>query len=144
MPSPLWDEPFMYAISFVGVVGMVAGIAYIASRLERDSLAPGDAAISLLALFMLASKVVSPQFILWLLPVAVISNISWRRLLAVELPNAALWFSLAGKVFSLGLYRPLAVARTLALAWLLFVTLRNRSSIDASAIVQRSRPDATV
>ena len=52
----------------------------------------GDAALSLIVLFMLTSKVVSPQFILWLLPVAVISSVSWQRLLVIELPNAAVWY----------------------------------------------------
>ena len=141
MPSWVWGEPFTYAVGIVGVVGLLAGVAYIATRLERHTLAPGDAALSLIVLFMLTSKVVSPQFILWLLPVAVISGVSWKRLLAVELPNAALWFSLAGQVIHLGLFRPLAVGRTLALAWVLVATLRTRSSNDASPVVQTAGQD---
>jgi hypothetical protein len=54
--------------------------------------------------------------------------VSWTQLLAIELPNAAIWYSLAGQVFHLGLYRPLAVVRALALAWVFLSTLRQRPS----------------
>jgi Glycosyltransferase family 87 len=131
-PSSLWGEPFTLAVGVLGAAGLLAGVAYIARRLDRGSLTPGDAALGLVVVFMLTSKVVSPQFILWLLPVAVISTTSWSRLLAVEIPNIGVWFALAGQVFSLGLYRPLAVARTFALAWMLFVALRRRSREDES------------
>jgi hypothetical protein len=138
-PSELWAEPFTYAVGVAGAAGLLAGVAYIAWRLARGSLEPGDAALSLIIVFMLTSKVVSPQFMLWLIPVAVISAIPWRLLLVVELLNMAVWFALAGRVFDLGLYRPLAVARAAALAWWLFVTLRE-DPIARSSRLLRARP----
>lgn len=127
-PSPFWGDPFTSVVGIVGLIGLLAGVIYISWRLEQGSLTPGDAALSVVILFMLTSKVVSPQFILWLLPVAVISRLSWPRLLAIELPNAAVWYSLAGQLFPLGLYRLFAVARALALIWVMVTTLRHRSS----------------
>jgi hypothetical protein len=129
-PSSLWGEPFTRAIGVLGAAALLAGVAYIAWRLDNATLSPGDAGLGLVTVLLLTSKVVSPQFVLWLLPVAVISATPWSRLLAVEIPNVGVWFALAGQVFSLGLYRPLAIGRTVALAWMLFATLRRRSGTD--------------
>jgi glycosyl transferase family 87 len=123
LPSSFWGGTFTSVIGVVGAVSMLAGISYIAWRLHRGSMYVGDAALALIVLLLLTSKVFSPQFVLWLLPVAVISSIRWRQLLAVELPNAGVWFALSGQLFHLGLYRPLAFLRAAALVWVLLTTL---------------------
>jgi uncharacterized membrane protein len=141
-PSTLWGQPWTNSVGVLGAVGFFAGLTYVARRLAQGTLGPGDAGLCLVAFFMLTSKVVSPQFILWLLPVAVISSTPWRRLLAVEIPNVGVWFALAGRVFPLGLYRPLAVVRAFALAWMVFQALRDRSTpTDSRRPMGRPRPE---
>ena len=73
-------------------IGLMAiGLVHVYRRLERGDLRPGNAALALIALFLLTGKVFSPQFVLWLLPVAVVATVPWTSILAVEFTNALVW-----------------------------------------------------
>jgi uncharacterized membrane protein len=117
-PSAFWTDGYTTLATLITFALLFAGIAYVARRLHQGRLAPTDAALLLVIVFLLSSKVFSPQFILWLLPVAVISRPSWPRILAVDVPNALVWILLAGAVFELRLFQAAVVIRTVALAWL--------------------------
>jgi Glycosyltransferase family 87 len=125
-PSSFWSGAATRLLTLVTLGSLLVGVGYVARRLHRGTLDAGDAAVALVALFLLTAKVFSPQFILWLAAVAVVSRVPWSRLLAVEVPNAAVWIFLAGQLFHLQAFRPLAVLRWMALAWMLATVLTGR------------------
>jgi uncharacterized membrane protein len=128
IPSDLWGEPYTRAVGIFGLVGLLVGTAYVARRLERRSLMPADAALALILIFFVVSKVVSPNFILWVLPLAAISYVAWRFLLLVEIVNIAVWSAFSGKLFAYGLWTPLAILRFVTFVVLLLVALRQHST----------------
>jgi uncharacterized membrane protein len=130
-PSSFWSAAATRLLTVVTLGSLLVGVGYVAHRLHRGTLDVGDAALALVALFLLTAKVFSPQFILWLAAVAVVARVPWSRLLAVEVPNAAVWIFLAGQLFHLQAFRPLAVLRWLALAWMLATVLASRPSSTA-------------
>ncbi|MCA1713497.1 MAG: glycosyltransferase 87 family protein, partial [Actinobacteria bacterium] len=86
-----WGEPFADLTTWLTIGAMLLGLAHVYRRLERGDLHPGNAALALIALFLLTGKVFSPQFVLWLLPVAVVARVPWTSILAVEFTNALVW-----------------------------------------------------
>ena len=127
-PSWLRSGAAPRLLTVVTLGSLLVGVGYVAYRLHRGTLDAGDAAVALVALFLVTAKVFSPQFILWLAAVAVVSRVPWSRLLAVEVPNAAIWVFLAGQLFHLQAFRPLAVLRWIALIWMLATVLISRPS----------------
>lgn len=74
----------------------------------------------------------SPQFIVWLLPVAVVSRVGWTPVLAVEATNAAVWLLYGpwmahhqDAAFSgfLVAAQAMSVVRAAAVAWLVVAAL---------------------
>lgn len=138
-PGRFWGDPFAALYTVVSLVILAAGVVYVGWRLREGTLDPADGCLALVALFLLTSKVFSPQFVLWLLPVAVLARTSWTPVLAVEAANAAVWLvfgpwmaHLGDPAFSgfLRAAQALTVVRAGALAWLLVAALLPRR--DAS------------
>jgi uncharacterized membrane protein len=78
------------AVSGVAVVLMVAGVAWLTFAAPvRPRVA--QLAFLLVAGFLLLNKVWSPQYSLWLLPLAVLARPVWRSLLAWQATEALLW-----------------------------------------------------
>lgn len=84
--------------------------------------------------FLLVNKVYSPQYVLWLLPLAVLARPRWRDLLIWQAGEAiyfaAVWWYLAGKLTPAGDGSPvfywLAIAlRIAAQLWLVAVVSRD-------------------
>lgn len=136
-PGAFWGEPFAVVATLVSLSVLVGGVLFVGARLARGRLDPGDASLALVGLFLLAGKVFSPQFVLWLLPVAVVARVSWRPMAAVELTNAAVWL-LYGPWFAHwndpafsrlpSAFQGASVLRSLAVAWLVLAALRSRGS----------------
>ena len=148
-----WNDGFWTLVSVATTAGLVIGLVIIGRRLhaaadpsrysqttesgragvtQRAPLAPLDAALAIVVLFLLTSRIASPQFLLWLVPFAVIARASWLPVLAAELLNALNWLLygpvLAGTLPDLLPASQLAgLARRAALAWLLYDLLRRRT-----------------
>ncbi len=134
-PGRFWHEPFARTYTVVSLTVLVAGALYVGRRLQQRNLDPGDAALALIALLLLTSKVFSPQFVLWLLPVAVVATVPWTPVLAIESANAATWLlfgpwmaHIDDPAFSgfLRAAQAMAVVRALAVAWVLVSALLPR------------------
>jgi uncharacterized membrane protein len=76
------------AVATLAVVCGVGGLAMVAPRRPRLP----QLLFLLVAGFLLVNKVWSPQYSLWLVPLAVLARPSWRALLAWQATEAFLWF----------------------------------------------------
>lgn len=76
----------------VVLVLLLAGIGWLALRAPRRPRLPQLLFLSLVA-FLLANKVFSPQYTLWLLPLAVLARPSWRALLAWQATEVLVLFT---------------------------------------------------
>lgn len=84
------DGPTLNVVSALGFVACAAGIAVLALRAPvRPRLAP--LAFLTVAAFLLTNKVWSPQYSLWLVPLAVLAYPRWRPLLAWMAVDALVW-----------------------------------------------------
>lgn len=90
-PGRFWGDTFKDLWTVASFALLLWGVWYIADRLRDRRIDPGDAALALVGLFLLTSKVFSPQFIVWLLPVAVVARVRWTPVLGVEAANAGVW-----------------------------------------------------
>ncbi|KQS67035.1 hypothetical protein ASG41_10480 [Modestobacter sp. Leaf380] len=78
------------AVVAVGLVAMAAAVGWLALAAPvRPRVA--QLAFLLVAGFLLVNKVWSPQYSLWLLPLAVLARPGWRSLLAWQATEALLW-----------------------------------------------------
>ncbi len=75
------------AVALVGLVAAVGWLALAAPTRPRVA----QLAFLLVAGFLLVNKVWSPQYSLWLLPLAVLARPSWRSLLLWQATEALLW-----------------------------------------------------
>lgn len=129
-PSAFWDGAFGPLATAVSLALLAAGVALVVWRLARGRVGPADAALALVTVFLVTSKVLSPQFVLWLVPLAVLAQVSWTPVLAVELVNLQVWFWI-GLYFGsspkvgalLAASQITAVVRSLTLVWLLAAAL---------------------
>lgn len=90
-PGPFWDGTYPVVVDVLAAVGLVGGVGYVGWRLWRSRIDPGDAALALVTVFLLTSKVLSFQFVLWLLPVAVVATVPVRRIVTVEVLGCLVW-----------------------------------------------------
>ncbi|MDQ1706162.1 MAG: hypothetical protein QOF18_2528 [Frankiaceae bacterium] len=86
--SPVWLN-FGVALSTVVVVGLVALLVLGARRRPRLA----QVAFLLVAGFLLVNKVDSPQYVLWLVPLAVLARPRWPAFLAWQGAEVALLFA---------------------------------------------------
>ncbi len=137
-----------YALSLVGVpvpgdglnavaTGLLllacAGIAWLGLRAPHP---PRLAALAFLVVgaFVLTNKVYSPQFVLWVLPLAVLARPRWRDLLIWQLGEVTyfvgIWWYLVGygtadKGLHPGWYALATAVHWLATAWLMAMVVRD-------------------
>lgn len=76
------------AVCFLFALGAISLLALVARRRPR---LPQLLFLSLVA-FLLTNKVFSPQYVLWLIPLAVLARPSWRAFLAWQATEAVLLF----------------------------------------------------
>lgn len=74
-------------LAFLGVCVLIAVLALTASRRPRLP----QLLFLVVAGFLLTNKVWSPQFSLWLLPLAVLARPEWRMLIIWQVTEAVLW-----------------------------------------------------
>ena len=82
--APVWLN-FWVAITTIGVIGAVSLLVLAAPRRPRVA----QVAFLLVAGFLLANKVFSPQYVLWLVPLAVLARPRWRAFLAWQAAEVA-------------------------------------------------------
>ncbi len=110
-----------------------AGIAWLALRAPEP---PRLAALAFLTVgaFVLTNKVYSPQYVLWVLPLAVMARPRWRDLLIWQAAESAyfvgIWWFLVGfgtqdKGLHEGWYVAATAAHWLATAWLMCLVVRD-------------------
>jgi uncharacterized membrane protein len=126
--APVWLN-FGVALMTVGVIGAVSMLVLAAPRRPRIP----QVAFVLVAGFLLVNKVDSPQYVLWLLPLAVLARPRWRAFLVWQATEVALL--LARFYFFAGNNRPdqglpieaflaAVVIRDVALAGLMALVVR--------------------
>lgn len=132
--GPLFDGSLYELGAVVAGLTLIGAVLYVAHRVDHGDLPPVDAALVLVIAFVLISKVFSPQFILWLLPLAVVAHVPWRYVLFVDVVNAANWLAFApsddDSVWLLRAAQVLALVRAGALALIAWYLLRRRREPD--------------
>src|SRR5262249_4377986 len=115
----------------VSVLVVCLGIAGLALRARVRPRLP-QLLFLLVAGFLLANKVWSPQYSLWLVPLAVLARPSWRALLAWQATEAFLWFprlywylGVGNKGLDEHWFLLAVVARDVAVLWLVVLVLRD-------------------
>jgi uncharacterized membrane protein len=83
-PSVLNAVVAVVLLSFTAWVGWLVLTAPVRPRV-------GQIAFLLVAAFLLLNKVYSPQYALWLLPLAVLARPRWRSLLTWQVTEAVVW-----------------------------------------------------
>lgn len=130
VPSPFWDGSFVTVTTALTFLTLIAGSLYVGSRLRRSTIEPAEATFALVCLFLVTSKVVSVQFLLWLLPLAALARIAYAPFLAADVLNVAVWWiwSPVGDDPVPAFWVSLAVAfgRTLLLVGVLAHVMRHR------------------
>jgi uncharacterized membrane protein len=114
-----------------------AGVAFLALAAPLRPRVP-QLAFLLVAAFLLFNKVWSPQYSLWLLPLAVLARPRWRELLAWQVTEALVW--LTTMLYYLGTDK-----RGIGVEWFyLSVGLRDVVVVVLAGLVVRDvwRPDA--
>lgn len=144
-----------YAMSLLGVtvppdaLNLAATMAFVLACAGIAALAllapqpPRLAALAFLVVgaFVLTNKVYSPQYVLWVLPLAVLARPRWRDLLVWQLAEAAyfvaIWWYLVGygtqdKGLHQGWYVAATAVHWIATAWLMGMVVRDalRPSFD--------------
>ena len=97
-----------------------------------------------LAAFLLVNKVYSPQYVLWLLPLAVLARPRWRDLLIWQAGEAVyffvVWFHLAGLTENASgrpvVYWLAILVRVAALAWFVVAVVRDVLRPDADPVAE--------
>jgi uncharacterized membrane protein len=84
------DAPEVNGIAVLAVLAGLAGVAALGLLAPRRPRLPQLLFLAV-AVFLLTNKVWSPQYSLWLLPLAVLARPSWRVLLAWQATECLLW-----------------------------------------------------
>ncbi|MBW3562321.1 MAG: DUF2029 domain-containing protein [Actinobacteria bacterium] len=128
--GPLFDGSLYELGGVLAGLTLIGGVLYVAYRLDRGDLPAVDAALVLVIAFTLISKVFSPQFILWILPLLVLTRIPWKWVLLVDVVNAANWLTFApsddDSIWLLRVAQVLALIRAALLGLFAWWLLRQR------------------
>jgi uncharacterized membrane protein len=134
--APGESPTVLNAVVAVLLVALAAGVGWLAlAAPQRPRVA--QLAFLLVAGFLLVNKVWSPQYSLWLLPLAVLARPGWRSLLLWQATEALLW--VPRLLWYLGTDN-----RGVDVTWFFFaVTLRDVAVVVLMALVVRDvwRPD---
>ena len=146
--SKIWDATRLGRADFVNVLSLVA----VRDRLRGDRLARAvragaprfaQLAFLVIAAFLLTNKVWSPQYSLWLLPLAVLALPRWRPLLLWQASEAVVWVLLmlsfagvANKGLSIYPFVNAALLRDAMVLILVYLVIR-----DILRPERRPRPD---
>jgi hypothetical protein len=127
------DEPF----SLIAMAIMVIGVSWIYLRHMQGRLGLYRAALASLLLVVLTNKVLSPQYLIWILPlVAIVEGLSWRWIAICVLTSVIYPFLYLLNLLSFGAanggyYGPLFAG-----------TIAVRNGLLIYALVRIVRPDA--
>jgi uncharacterized membrane protein len=127
------------AVAAVALLGFCAGVAWLTFAAPVRPRLP-QIAFLLVAGFLLLNKVWSPQFSLWLLPLAVLARPRWRSLLLWQATEVLVW--IVTMLYYLG-----TANRGIEIEWFfLGVGLRDVAVVVLMALVVRDvwRPDGDV
>lgn len=136
-PSTFWDTGFRTLTSWGGLAVLLLLLGYVVWRLDEGTLAPHDAALVVVAGFLVTGRVFSPQFLVWVVPIAWLARISWLPILTLEFVNAIVWLFTGPFLGGMGwgfLYaaQVMAVARSGVLVWIIVtLTLRREGGRPA-------------
>lgn len=89
--AAFWSGPYARLTTVTTFLILVLAVTVVLGRLHARRLDPAVAAFVLVGVFLVVSKVVSVQFVIWLLPVAILAGIRWWPVLLVDVLNAAVW-----------------------------------------------------
>ena len=132
-------HPFAFSPHTINVVSWVGFALWCAGVLALGLTAPATPRLAQLGLlvvvgFLLVNKVYSPQYVLWLLPLAALARPRWRDLLLWQagevLYFATVWWYLGGYLApagggDAGFYWVAVVLRVVAELWLVAVVVRD-------------------
>ncbi|RBY80890.1 hypothetical protein DQ238_07555 [Geodermatophilus sp. TF02-6] len=140
--GPLAEGQTPEVLNAVVAVTLLLGVAAVAWLVLAAPVRPRVAQVAflLVAGFLLVNKVWSPQYSLWLLPLAVLARPSWRALLLWQATEALLW--VPRMLWYLGTEN-----RGVEVEWFLgAVVLRDAAVVVLVALVVRDvwRPDGDV
>ena len=124
------------AINTLVTVSLLVGLAGVVVLALAAPRPPRLAALAFLSVgvFVLTNKVYSPQYVLWMVPLAVLARPRWRDLLLWQLAEAtyfvAIWWYLVGygtqdKGLHYGGYALAVGVHWLATAWLMGIVVRD-------------------
>jgi uncharacterized membrane protein len=115
----------------VGMLAVGLGVGALALGARRRPRLP-QLLFLLVAGFLLTNKVWSPQYSLWLVPLAVLARPSWRALLAWQAFEAFLWFprlywylGVGNKGLDESWFLLAVMARDVAVLWLVALVVRD-------------------
>jgi len=115
----------------VGVLAVCVAVGWLALGARTRPRLP-QLLFLLVAGFLLVNKVWSPQYSLWLVPLAVLARPSWRALLAWQAVEAFLWFprlywylGVGNKGLDEHWFLLAVVARDVAVLWLVALVVRD-------------------
>lgn len=121
--------------------------SYAAWLVWRRRLPAVSACLAALIVFLLANKVWSVQYLLWVLPFFAILRIDWKKFAAIETSDVAVYATIFPYLLHVGTTEEVAsfnrlaievLARTGFLAWLLVATFRVRSARRPSQLEARA------
>ena len=124
------------AINTLVTVSLLVGLSAVVALVLAAPRPPRLAALAFLSVgvFVLTNKVYSPQYVLWMVPLAVLARPRWRDLLLWQLAEAtyfvAIWWYLVGygtqdKGLHYGGYALAVGVHWLATAWLMGIVVRD-------------------
>jgi uncharacterized membrane protein len=150
-PSSWWiDGGFRDAVSLIGLVGFAAGAAWFLwrgwrRRSEDQGYPVAATGLGIVAVFLLLSKVHSPQYALWVIPLLALLDVPWWLVFtylagdAMVFVSAFAWFSLFAVPSPQWIYESAVLLRAAALAGLAWWASRATRLLAADPLQERDQ-----
>ncbi len=139
------------AADLASVAALVAGLVFISARAVRHHLGAMEIAAAMLGVFLLANKVYSPNYDLWLVPFFALLPISRRVWLGYCASDLAIFVLVYGHFHGqwpsstvVAVLPFLVAVRTIAIVAVILVALRIRRPELAARVPRRPRPTVRV